>query len=672
MKKIINQKLNKLPLSFFDYFLFFVIIFQIYIFQKYSLNETFLFKVKNDESNNIFQNNFNLNYLEFKNFSYFQDFGFYIPVVVIISTILYLNYKSNIHINIKILSLFAGFYIVYSRLGIIEVFFVSYICYLTFKRYELKKLFSLYILIYFFFNFLLGRSSLFNVYSCKSDCSFQGEIIIALIVALFFYIFVGNKNILLIFSCSLMITFLLNPINNIGGYFCCGSSNAVIIENTLSVNGYQWENFGKSLESPRGGDYSTIEKVSLNKNPYDEPLIYPPASLVLTKSIFSLTKNIEYSQINLNALNFSIFLIITLLIFLICFKKILGVPIVMNLIFISSYIFLGIFINEKYTILLIVIKSILLILFFTMNKKILINENNFLLLFIPLSFPFIYGVERGNLDLILFPLLLLFIILFKDRKYFSATFVLSLAVSFKIFPIIFLLLFFRKNNIKYIFYTLFQTFLITSYSFFILGYRYEGYLDLLNNFSRPYLDLSNPINYSALTGSFTAFIKQYFSLLNLGYIYGETSNTGFYDVTTSFGIWTSIWNFPRLKILLIAGLLIFCFKYLLEFRTMASVEFLMMLSIVFIIFFDFSPAYRFSIIVIPLIFYKLILNQQMNLALLIFLLPVDFLFFPSHLTMVNTASLFYFPTLIYLFKLLSNTSTNFDKKIIFEKINNHT
>lgn len=143
-------------------------------------------------------------------------------------------------------------------------------------------------------------------------------------------------------------------------------------------------------------------------------------------------------------------------------------------------------------------------------------------------------------------------------------------------------------------------------------------------------------------------------------------------MTTSFGIWTSIWNFPRLKILLIAGLLIFCFKYLLEFRTMASVEFLMMLSIVFIIFFDFSPAYRFSIIVIPLIFYKLILNQQMNLALLIFLLPVDFLFFPSHLTMVNTASLFYFPTLIYLFKLLSNTSTNFDKKIIFEKINNHT
>lgn len=659
LNKIRIKRLNFLNLLFLS-----ILLLHLFTFFFFTLEKNILFNYQNILSENIYLNNFNTEYLNFKNYHYLFDFGSYIPISIIIFTFAYIGSKSQLTFITLSVSVLFILLISFFRTSTFEVLLFIFVALFFYFFVEKNKNIQNLFLIYFFCYLLIlivQRRIFINQYSLTDNKNnFQGEIVVALLVSLFFFIFISKKQTIYVFVISFILSLVLNPISYSGGLYCCGSSSYEADEVSVTISGYQWENFGiQERESPRVGDYFSIESLSTLENPYDnKSTTYPPFSLVLTKTIDALGRQINF--FDFPDLNYAFFLLLVLMIFLFAFSKIQKFSVLKNFIVLGSFIILSCYLIDKNILLNLSLKTFLLFLFFRVNFELKISQSNYPFFLIALSFPLIYSVERGNIDTIIFPLVILFLISFLNKKYYFASFILSILGSLKIFPLVLLLLFFNKKNYIFSIFTLIQTFIITQASFLIYNLKFEGYINLFNNyiFINDIVFHSNPINYSSYSSSFTSFVKQYMSFLNLGFIYGETSVNGFYDVKSSFGIWTTMWMFPRIKFFLIMGLIFYCLIYVYKFRTISSLEFTIMINIIFLVFIDLNPSYRFSVIVVLLIVYSSISKLDIKIPILLLLLPFDLFFFPTHLTIVNSSFFAYYPILIYLFKKVSNKKTN--------------
>lgn len=99
-----------------------------------------------------------------------------------------------------------------------------------------------------------------------------------------------------------------------------------------------------------------------------------------------------------------------------------------------------------------------------MNIKFLYTKNltkaeNFKNIFIMtfLSYPFLYMIDRGNLDMYLFMLFVGFVYLFKSKKYLLSAVLIGLENAMKPFSTLFLILFLFKKRYKEFFLSLFIT-----------------------------------------------------------------------------------------------------------------------------------------------------------------------------------------------------------------------
>ena len=138
------------------------------------------------------------------------------------------------------------------------------------------------------------------------------------------------------------------------------------------------------------------------------------------------------------------------------------------------------------------------------------------LIFTFFTFPFLFLIDRANFESFVSIFLFIFIYFFMQKKYTLSTIPLAFAVSMKLFPILFLLLFIKNKLWKQIFYVFLSIFSITVLSIFILGLNFNSYLLLLSESSKFYTE-----NYVIRDGgldyghSIFGLIKGFFLFLKL-------------------------------------------------------------------------------------------------------------------------------------------------------------
>ncbi len=129
------------------------------------------------------------------------------------------------------------------------------------------------------------------------------------------------------------------------------------------------------------------------------------------------------------------------------------------------------------------------IYFFYMNFKIFYCKNlskiqnlqNIFILTI-LSYPFLYIIDKGNTDMILFVLLGLFVFAFKAERYFLAAVLLAVENAFKPFPFLFLIFFLLKKKYKEFFLSIILTIILVIGGFMLLkGDFFNQIIALLRN-----------------------------------------------------------------------------------------------------------------------------------------------------------------------------------------------
>lgn len=117
---------------------------------------------------------------------------------------------------------------------------------------------------------------------------------------------------------------------------------------------------------------------------------------------------------------------------------------------------------------------------------------NFLLTFIisMFSYPMLFTLDRGNFEGILFSLVLLFWIFFEKKSYWVSAILLSISIALKGFPIAFIILFFSRDKLKYLFGTLVLALVFTIIPLFIFqgGFIENAHFILSgNNFSNNWI-----------------------------------------------------------------------------------------------------------------------------------------------------------------------------------------
>ena len=107
-----------------------------------------------------------------------------------------------------------------------------------------------------------------------------------------------------------------------------------------------------------------------------------------------------------------------------------------------------------------------------------------------LSYPFLFTIDRGNIEFLVFLFLLIFLYWFEQKKYLWSTLPLAMAIAMKFFPVIFLALFIPEKKWKELFATLAITLGLTlgSLCMFQGGFLQNfNYLLHLSNFSNNHL-----------------------------------------------------------------------------------------------------------------------------------------------------------------------------------------
>jgi len=171
-----------------------------------------------------------------------------------------------------------------------------------------------------------------------------------------------------------------------------------------------------------------------------------------------------------------------------------------------------------------------------------------------MTYPFLFNLDRGNLEAWLFMALVVFIYYYRREKYFVSMIFLSFAIAFKLYPALLMLLFIFDKKYKYAIYTCILTFLLSVISAFLfqggLMASLKGLGASLSSFN------SGALRYQGLQHNTSIFAP-----LKLVYDYILLSKDAF-TVSNQKTFYNAYFLFA---LLLFALLLFFLFKYKLAF-----------------------------------------------------------------------------------------------------------
>jgi hypothetical protein len=156
-----------------------------------------------------------------------------------------------------------------------------------------------------------------------------------------------------------------------------------------------------------------------------------------------------------------------------------------------------------------------------------------------LTYPVLFNLDRANLDMYLFLLILGFVVFFQKGRFVLSSLFLSMAIAMKLYPGVFILLFFKEKKYKEIAITIATTLSISVVSLWSFhgGFfeNLQGMLSVLQGFNQ---------NYSGAHGlqhnvSYYGVLK----LITVGYYYAVQ---GIHDAATVSMLTNEVLRFPYL------------------------------------------------------------------------------------------------------------------------------
>ena len=267
------------------------------------------------------------------------------------------------------------------------------------------------------------------------------------------------------------------------------------------------------------------------------------------------------------------------------------------------------------------------------------------------SFPYHYGVERGNIDILMIFFISEFLIALKEKRIYRAVFIISFVSSIKLIflPLSVIFLFKQFDNkiykyfdleYKYFLTTIFSTGALYMAGFYLLGKSHliiTFFKNLINDeFDETAgLNFNNPASYSGHFADFDSFFKQVHEAIRVGYYSnGVDLQWGFFNLTKYN---TSI-SFSLFFIFLF-----FMLKNKNNFKDVNKLYIIICLLI--FVFTVQSAIYRY-VIILPAIM-AVLFDKNENDKYLIFLLGyllsiTDLIYFKSYLQIVSTSSILTF------------------------------
>ena len=103
------------------------------------------------------------------------------------------------------------------------------------------------------------------------------------------------------------------------------------------------------------------------------------------------------------------------------------------------------------------------------NKIIKSNNKLILITSLVISYPVLFSLERLNLELVVFLLTMGFVYFYNKNQFFLAVFLLSIAISMKLYPVLFLILFIKDKNYKPIYFSAFVCISLSLISLFLFN-----------------------------------------------------------------------------------------------------------------------------------------------------------------------------------------------------------
>lgn len=142
----------------------------------------------------------------------------------------------------------------------------------------------------------------------------------------------------------------------------------------------------------------------------------------------------------------------------------------------------------------------------------------FLFLIILVNTPLQTSLHHGQINILVFGIVLLSLLLLKHKKEYSSSFLLSLAVYLKIYPILFLILFFFQKRYRYILFSVLN--FITIFLFSILLFSSHSWNEFFRMAINNFLYGKKPeffFDYNAQWGncSLNGFLSQLFMINNI-------------------------------------------------------------------------------------------------------------------------------------------------------------
>jgi hypothetical protein len=214
------------------------------------------------------------------------------------------------------------------------------------------------------------------------------------------------------------------------------------------------------------------------------------------------------------------------------------------------------------------------------------------------SFPFVFGVIRGNLDLLVISLVWISVLTWKKEKYILAATAIAVAIALKIWPIVFLLLFLKKRNRLLFVSTSLLALLLTIFASFALGYRN---LFEIANISSSILFDQGTLGTYAFQNTFS-----FSSLLFIGHIAlmaGNPFNISQLEVSNSLIFVNGPYSL-MIIVLLLGGLIYLFFK-----AKYAATEFLILSGVVLLIP---TQSFTYRALIVLLYFYLCMDVEQLR------------------------------------------------------------
>ena len=468
----------------------------------------------------------------------------------------------------------------------------------------------------------------------------------------FFFIF-------LIFLTTLFnLLSITDPQTDYGGIFCCGNTNIYEFSEQLDSNykelDVQWKSYPRDIDSRRFADFSSTTSSSIIALDNEKELdtLYGPIGVliygnylkfllflnlefyaagiflwfVLILSIFSLVRLITHFDPNFRKNTSFIFLIFTCLVLQH---------------FISSYIIRGFLIG-----------LFLFCIIYLIQKNNLDELIKILCIFLIFtSFPFHYGVERGNIDILMLFFISEFLIALKEKRIYRAVFIISFVSSIKLIflPLSVIFLFKQFDNkiyknfylkYKYFLTTIFSTGALYMVGFYLLR-KFHLIIDFFKNLIKDELmyevglNANNPVSYTGHYGSFDSFFKQVHEAIRVGYYSdGVDLQWGFFNLT-KYNMSISFSLF-----------FIFLFFILKNKNNFKDINKLYLIICFLILLFTVQSAIYRYVIILPAVM-AVLFDKNENDKYLIFLFGyllsiTDLIYFKSYLQIVSTSSMLTF------------------------------